>query len=111
MAVPAGAKDKKDEVGVPDKDLQKKIDKAIDKGGEYLRTVQRSSGMIGSVHHQKAAHYEIGTTALAGLALLAAGDKPGRDPDKPSSVDLVLKYCKRKDLERGQSGGRTTYEA
>lgn len=93
------------EPGVPDAALQKQIDEAIDKGAAWLRARQKDSGLIGAVSHQGNLHYEIGTTALAGLALLAAGDEPGS-----AAVDKALAYCKSKDLVRGQSGARTTYD-
>ncbi len=93
------------EPGVADEALQKQIDEAIDKGAAWLRERQKDSGLIGGVSHQGNVHYEIGTTALAGLALLAAGDEPGTP-----AVDKALQYCKAKDDVRGQSGARTTYD-
>ena len=105
--------------GVPDKELQKAIDRAIARGADFLRAQQKDSGKIGNVFHQGAVHYEIGTTALAGLALLAAGDRAAkRDPKdndakfrgKKKHVDKALDYCRRKDLVRGQAGSRTTYD-
>ena len=119
----------KDEPGVPDKALQKQIDKAIETGGEWLKRQQKSSGAIGAVHAQGALHYEIGTTALAGLALLAAGDEPTISPFGPverkgkkrrgkkkkdkdgaalTAVDRALAYCMKKDEQR--AGARTTYD-
>ena len=95
----------KQEAGVPDRKFQKEIDKAIAKGAKWLRGVQQRSGAFGAVTHRKEAHYEIGTSALAGLALLAAGDKAG---DK--SVDGVLAQCRKLDKLRGQAGSRTTYD-
>lgn len=91
--------------GVPDEALQKAIDEAIQRGADYLRSVQKDSGMIGGATHRKGFQYEIGTTALAGLALLAAGEKQGDD-----AVDRAMAYCRRKDTLRGGAGTRTTYD-
>lgn len=90
--------------GVPDKALQKQIDAAIKNGAKFLRSEQKAGGQIGSVTHSGEVFYQIGTTALAGLALLAAGEKPG-----DAGVDNVLKYCKAKDA-KAKGGGRTTYD-
>ncbi len=91
------------EPGVPDKELQKRIDHAIQEGAKFLRSQQKSSGKIGEVKHTGSVHYEIGATAFAGLALLAAGEKQG---DK--AVDAVMGYCKRKYKDK--LAGRTTYD-
>jgi hypothetical protein len=90
---------------VPDKELQKRIDEAIDRGAAWLRSKQQRDGLIGGVHHRGARYYTIGTTALAGLALLAAGDKKG---DK--AVDLAMSYCKAQDDNVAKAGSRTTYD-
>ncbi len=93
------------EPGVPDRKFQKEIDKAIKNGAKWLVTQQKLSGSIGGVAHSGETHYEIGVSALSGLALLHAGVKPGED-----SVDNILAYCKKKDELRGGSGTRTTYD-
>ena len=80
------------EPGVPDRKLQKAIDKAIQNGAKWLRTMQKRDGSIGIVKHRGVKLYEIGATALAGLALLAAGDKQGDE-----SVDKIMAYCKLRD--------------
>ena len=98
LAVPAAAKK---EPGVPDRKLQKQIDKAIEKGAEYLRRIQKSSGKLGMVQHTGSEQFPAGTTALGGLALLAAGDRPG---DGTAAVDKALKYCQKKWI----GGTRTT---
>ena len=101
--------------GVPDRKLQKQIDAAIAKGAAWLRSKQKINGMIGGVAHSGAVHYKIGTTALAGLALLAAGDLPKHKRDKkgkpapPLHVDKALEYCRKQD-ELMKAGGRTTYD-
>lgn len=91
--------------GVPDRKLQKAIDKAIKEGAAYLRSQQKANGLIGGVHHGSQRHYTIGATALAGLALLAAGDKRG---DK--ELDLAMAYCRDQDKSRAGAGSRTTYD-
>ena len=114
--------------GVPDRKLQKAIDRAIARGAEFLRAQQNEhTGKIGSVFHQKAENYPIGSTALAGLALLAAGDqamhlakgvkvkRKGRgraaaNEPVPGAVDKALNYCRHQDKLRGQAGSRTTYD-
>jgi hypothetical protein len=105
----AGPKPRPGDPGVPDRELQKAIDKAVAKGAEWLRSVQKSHGQIGVIQHGKGQaaqlHYQIGSTALAGLALLAAGDKRG---DK--AVDAAMEYCRKQDKLRGAGGGRTTYD-
>ena len=103
----AGPKPRPGDPGVPDAELQKAIDAAIEKGAAWLRTQQKSNGLIGGgVQHAKGRFYTIGTTALAGLALLAAGDKQG---DK--AVDAAMTYCRNLDQTQGAGGGRTTYDA
>ena len=103
--------------GVPDRKLQKAIDKAVERGAEFLRKMQQMSGGMGSIAHNDAkdTKYNIGTSALAGLALLAAGDRPKtKDPwpeesqAKDSAVDKIFRYVRRKDKERG--GSRLTYD-
>ncbi|MDA1195924.1 MAG: hypothetical protein O2894_12160 [Planctomycetota bacterium] len=91
--------------GVPDKALQAAIDRAIEKGAEFLRAQQKQNGLVGGVHHGSDRHYTIGTTALAGLALLAAGDRQG-DP----GVDKAIEYCRGEDRDRAGAGSRTTYD-
>ena len=90
--------------GVPDRKLQKAIDKAIKTGAAFLRAQQEKNGRIGHVTHCKEDHYTIGSTALAGLALLAAGDKKG---DK--ELDLAMAYCREQDALR-KGSGRSTYD-
>ena len=95
--------------GVPDAELQKAIDRAIKTGADWLRAQQKFSGLIGGVTTHGALHYEVGSTALSGLALLHAGDKRGDDPANPNAVDKVLEFCRHKDLQPAGSAGRTTY--
>ncbi len=102
---PEGLAAPKGTPGVPDRALQKAIDKAIEKGAVYLRSEQKQNGLIGGVHHGSDRHYTVGTTALGGLALLAAGDKQG---DK--HVDAAMAYCRGQDKDRGAAGSRTTYD-
>ena len=91
--------------GVPDQALQKSIDEAIERGAAYLRTVQKQNGLIGDVAMSGQHHYAIGTTALSGLALLAAGDTQG-----VAGVDKAMAYCRAQDKERAAAGSRTTYD-
>jgi hypothetical protein len=49
--------------------------------------------------------YEIGSSALAGLALLAAGDTKGTPV-----VDRIMAVCRSKDASLAPSGSRTTYD-
>ncbi len=108
-AAPAAGKDKpKGKPGVPDKTLQKRIDLAIKRGAEYLRAVQKQSGKIGGIVSRAGgthSDYGIGTTALAGLALIAAGDKKGDE-----CLDKAMAFCMRRDKELAAGGSRTTYE-
>ena len=102
--------------GVPDDALQKAINDAIRRGADYLVSVQKTSGMIGGVAHRKGFSYNIGTTALAGLALLAAREnEEEKTKNKPkeawsAAADKALAYCKRQDALRGGAGTRTTYD-
>ncbi len=107
LAGPAAAapKPKPGDPGVPDRKLQKAIDLAIARGADWLRMQQKMNGLIGGVHHGANRHYTIGTTALSGLALLAAGETKG---DK--AVDAAMAYCKKLDQTQGTAGGRTTYD-
>lgn len=91
--------------GVPDRAMQKAIDKAIEKGAAFLRATQKQNGLVGGVHHGSDRHYTVGTTALAGLALLAAGDTQG-----DQHVDAAMAYCRGQDKDRGAAGSRTTYD-
>ena len=100
----SGAPKKKQKPGVPDKEMQKAIDEAVERGAEWLRKHQSASGQLGVVKHGGAAYYGIGSTALGGLALLAAGDEQGDEV-----LDKAMAYCRKKDEEG--SGARTTYDA
>lgn len=91
--------------GVPDAALQQAINEAIDRGAAWLRTQQKPGGAFAPVATKAGAHFEIGSTALAGLALLASGDAPGTP-----IVDGVLQVCRTKDAALGATGGRTTYD-
>lgn len=91
--------------GVPDPALQEAINQAIDRGAAWLRTQQKPGGAFAPVSTKAGAYFEIGSTALAGLALLVSGDAPGTP-----SVDRVLEFCRAKDAGLAQTGGRTTYD-
>jgi hypothetical protein len=91
--------------GVPDPAFQKEIDAAVKKGAVWLRSQQQDSGSFGGIATNQGVHFEIGTTALVALALLAAGDTPG---DK--AVDAALAFAKGKDDLRSSTGARTTYD-
>ena len=76
----------------------------MDTGAAWLASKQGPNGSFGGVARGQI-HYEIGTTALAGLALLAAGAKKG-----DAIVDRALAFVKEKDAINGPSGSRTTYD-
>ena len=101
-ATPAQAKPGQ-KPGVPDAALKKKIDEAIQRGAKWIRAHQKMSGQLAAVKHGGADHHQIGGTALAGLALLAAGDKKGDDV-----VDKAMAFCRKKDEEL--AGGRMVYD-
>lgn len=102
-------------VGVPDSALQEAINAAIDKGAAFLRSQQKPNGAYAPVVVHTQAVYQIGCSALCGLALLACGDPPmWRSPKKPpvpEAVDRVMAFVKEIDLKNGAMGARTTYEA
>jgi hypothetical protein len=91
--------------GVPDAALQEAINQAIDRGAAWLRGQQKFSGMIGAITTRSGTFYDIGTSALAGLALLAAGDQRGDE-----AVDRIMAFCRAQDDVRGGAGSRTTYD-
>ncbi len=93
------------EPGVPSPELQKAIDKAIDTGVEWLKGEQSPNGALGGVTASGDIHHEIGTGALAGLALLAGGVARGE-----SSVDTLYAYLVAKDKLFASAGGRSTYD-
>ncbi len=105
----AGAKDPAaptNEPGVPDAELQTAIDAAIDRGAAWIRAQQKPNGSFGGLLARGQTQYEIGATALCGLALLAAGDERGDEV-----VDKVFAFIKGRDTARGQAGSRSTYDA
>ncbi len=101
--------------GVPDAELQAAINAAIEKGGVWLAAQQNPNGSLGGIVTQGTTHHEVGTTALAGLALLAAGyerrqPEPG-NPDEPTCVDRVYRYLLKRDRLSASAGSRSTYDA
>ena len=109
-ALPVGIASAKDDEkpnppGVPTKAFQKEIDEAIDRGATWLRTEQRENGSFQGLTASAQMHHEIGTSALCGLALLAAGDKRG-----DAHIDKLYAFLQQKDGVFGASGGRTTYD-
>ena len=118
LPAPAQAGPPKGAPGVPDKALQKAIDAAIEKGAAFLRAQQEQNGRIGQITHEGKAHYQIGTTALAGLALLAAGDQPAHLRQKKGKkapvaekieVDRAMDFCRKQDDMAQKGTARTTY--
>jgi hypothetical protein len=93
------------EPGVPDPELQAAIDEAIDTGVAWLKGEQSPNGALGGMNASGTLHHELGTTSLAGLALLAGGGARGED-----AVDRVYGYLVEKDKVYGGSGGRSTYD-
>lgn len=100
--------------GIPDAPLQEAINAAIDKGADWLRTQQKPNGAYAPVTVLTQAHYEIGATALIGMALLACGDVPQWRAKKKgapaTAVDRVMAFCREKDKTLVGNAGRTTYE-
>jgi hypothetical protein len=85
-------------------ELQKRINEAIDKGQDWLKAQQRADGSFQPLSIQGNPAYQVGVTALMGLALVAAGEPKKARPQK------ALAYVKETDLKRdGPSGARTTY--
>ena len=106
---PVTAEEEEGEVrkpGVPDPELQAAIDKAIDTGVEWLKGEQSANGAFGGVNSKGTLHYEMGTTAIAALALLAGGVARGEP-----AVDRAYQYLVEKDKVHGSGGGRATYDA
>ena len=75
----------------------KKIRIAIDDAIMYLRSKQRADGAIVVNRNRR---YEVGGTALAALAMLAAGADPASDPGLRKALDWLAKqniddtYCR-----------------
>lgn len=69
---------------------------AIDRGLRFLQSSSAESGRIGS-------KYPVGTTSLAGLAVLGAGFQPGQEP-----FDEMLKRCVGYLLESATPSGYIT---
>ncbi len=91
--------------GVPDAELQKRINEAISRGAAWLRSVEKDNGAFGGLHARGEMTHEVGVTALMGLALLASGDRRG-----DASVDKVYEYVKTRDALLGPAGSRATYD-
>src|SRR5262245_61178870 len=89
--------------GVPDAALQEAINKAIDKGAAWLRAQQKPNGAFPPIVHFAQAHFQMGASALIGLALLASGDVPawrtGKKNAPLETVDRVMEFCKSRDRE------------
>jgi hypothetical protein len=109
LGLPLGARaadgDKDARPGVPDAELQEKINEAIRRGAGWLRKQQKPNGSMGGLFRRGSQSFEIGASGLAGLALLAAGDQRG-DPE----VDKLYEYLKAKDAQLRPSGSGTTYD-
>lgn len=103
---PVTAEEEKYEPGVPDAELQAEIDRAIDTGVEWLVGKQSSNGGFGGLNASGNLHYEMGTTALAGLALLAGGRKRG-DP----AVEKVYLHLVEQGRRHGDTASTSTYDA
>jgi hypothetical protein len=101
-AVPAGAERADAEI-TPE--LQKQINEAIDKGQAWLVAQQKPDGSFQPLTVVGTPAYQVGVTALVGLALIAAGE-----PKKGPVLQKILAYVKEADLKRdGPSGARSTY--
>src|SRR5262245_25708114 len=86
-------------------ELQKQINDAIDKGQEWLKSQQRADGSFQPLTVLGTPSYQVGVTALMGLALVAAGE-----PKKGPVLQKALTYLKDTDQKRdGPSGARSTY--
>jgi hypothetical protein len=89
----------------PTPELQKQINEAIDRGQVWLRSQQKPDGSFQPLTVMGQAAYQVGVTALMGLALIAAGE-----PKKGPVLQKALAYLKETDLKRdGPSGARSTY--
>jgi hypothetical protein len=75
------------------KEEQDKVDKAIERGVEYLRKQQQPNGSWGPAINGKAS----GVAALAALSLLECGVKPD-DPQVQKTAELVRTNVKGGDL-------------
>jgi hypothetical protein len=94
------------EPGVPDAALQEAINKAIDRGAAYLRGRQTATGAMPAVVQRGEGRYQLGSSCLAGLALLASGDEPGT-----ASVDRILAFVRETDSQPVNAAARTTYDS
>jgi hypothetical protein len=104
--------------GVPDAALQEQINRAIDRGAAWLKAQQKPNGAFAPVVVHTQAHYQMGASALCGLALLASGEVPqwrairdGKKDARPGAVDAIMAFCRGRDTELAPSGSRTTYES
>jgi hypothetical protein len=102
-AVPAGLRARASADVTPE--LQKQINEAIDKGQAWLLTQQKADGSFQPLTVLGTPSYQVGVTALMGLALIAAGE-----PKKGPVLQKALTYLKETDQKRdGPSGARSTY--
>ena len=84
---------------------QKQINAAIEKGAKWLKAQRKADGLFGGVIVNDREDYQIGLSALCGLALLASGESK-----KDAGMLKTLDACKAQDAIRAGSGVRTTYD-
>lgn len=94
------------EPGVPDAALQAAINKAIERGVLWLCQQQKPTGAMPAIVQRGEGRYQVGASALAGLALLASGQEPGTP-----TVDRLLEFVRSVDSQPANAAGRTTYDA
>lgn len=104
-AAPAAA-----EPGVPDAALQARIEAVLDRAVPWLRAQQKpGAGWMGQVVQRGTGYYQVGTSALVGLALLSAGDRRGARPDE-GTVDRIMSACRTAMGPGATTHARTTYD-
>jgi hypothetical protein len=105
LALSSALSPRSTEAGEWPKGLAEKVDRAIDRGAEWLAAQWQADGSFPPIQVRGSPQNTIGTTALCGLALLAA-DLPRSDPRWVPCLELL----KRLDTGQAGSGARNTYD-
>jgi hypothetical protein len=87
----------------PTQEQDRQVKKAVEKGVAWLKKQRNSDGSFNPLDFDGKPQYELGMTALCGLALLAGGE----DPDGPD-MQAIYDYVKAREAIEKQ-GSRTTY--
>ncbi|MFM8979780.1 MAG: hypothetical protein ACKOSS_04875, partial [Planctomycetia bacterium] len=83
---------------------------ALDRATAWLRAQQKPGvGWVGQVVQRGTGWYQVGSSALVGLALLSAGDRRGTRPDE-GVVDRIMTACRGALGPGATSYARTTYD-